>query len=161
MNFLSRVPSCPVCGFSSIHTDGQSPCSVRCALKLAHLYSYEYSVPLETAYSLVRKECEVRGLPPEPHLRDVHEGKYRYITVSTLWTSLFWKLDRSLLDAGLNVEYAWTKPQGRLRCRVYRVAPSLVKKLPELFYEYKLRGLSTRDLSHLCAGEPYWHFLSN
>ncbi len=158
----ASVPACPVCGFSSIYTDGDGPCSVRCALKLARDHHHVHKVPLRRALHVAREEAEARGLPQEPHVRDVREARYRYVLVHERRLSRYWQIDRALLEAGLNVEYMWASCGCSPVARVYRFAPSLLTRLPEAMLDYKLQNLSAIELRYLCAdreSSPYWHFL--
>lgn len=156
MKLSAAVPLCPVCGFSSIYTDGDGPCSVRCALISASEHYREAGVPLSLALSLTREEAEFRGLPQEPHRKDIREAAHRYLLIERTKTpSLFWKLDRDLLSKGLNVEYIWTREKGR----VYRFAPSLLPLLPESFFDYRVRLFSFAQLRRLSEEFPSWHFL--
>ena len=158
MTRQASVPLCPSCGFGSIYTDGYSPCSVSCALKLARKVHSTYSLDLDHALSVVREEATARGLPYLPHIRDIKEDRYRYILVEESRTSTYWKLDRDIIGSELNVEYVWvSKDVGR--GRLYRFAPSLLQRLPESLQEYKVRNLSFRQLLILEGFEPYWHFL--
>jgi len=100
-------------------------------------------------------------LPQEPHIRDVREPYHRYVLVQETKASRYWKIDRELLDAGLNVEYLWiARDKRKVRSRVYRFAPSLLVKLPESMLDYKVRNLSRQELRFLCEEFPYWHFLA-
>lgn len=154
----TSVPSCPACGFSSIYTDGHGPCSVSCALKLTQNVYSSCSVSLDKALALVHKEALARGLPYQPHFRDIKEEQYRYILVSAKKTSTYWRLDRDILSCGLNVEYTWvTLPLGR--GRLYRVAPSLLSCLPESMQDYKLKNMSLHQLVSMARLDMYWHFL--
>jgi hypothetical protein len=160
MKLQASVPACPVCGFSSIYTDGDGPCSVRCALKLARDHHHVHQVPLPRALHVAREEAEARGLPQEPHIRDIREAHYRYILVHEERISRYWKIDRSLLEAGLNVEYMWAVRGYSKAARVYRFAPSLLARLPEAMLDYKLQNLTPLELRYLCDTSPYWHFLA-
>lgn len=153
----AAVPACPVCGFSSIYTDGDGPCSVRCALKLARDHHHLHRVPLTRALHVAREEAEARGLPQEPHFRDIREANYRYVLVHEPKTSRYWKIDRALIDAGLNVEYMWGFDRA---ARIYRFAPSLLTRLPEAMLDYRLRNLTPVELRYLSDVSPYWHFLA-
>lgn len=155
------VPACPVCGFSSIYTDGDGPCSVRCALRLAHSQYQIHQVPLPKALSVVREEAESRGLPQEPHIRDIREPYYRYVVVQERRAQAYWDLDRAILAAGLNVEYLWiARGNRKIRSRVYRFAPSLLAQLPESMLDHKVRNLSRQELRFLCDEFPNWRFLA-
>lgn len=158
MNLKQAVPFCPVCGFSSIYTDGDGPCSVRCALKLAEDWHTIHDVPLQHALCVVREEAEARGLPSEPRAQDIRAPYYRYVFVNETRSSVYWKIDRDLLSAGLNVEYVWTGLRPH-RGRVYRFAPSLLSQLPESIVDYKVRNISHFELRTLCREAPYWYFL--
>ena len=155
------IPPCPVCGFTSIYTDGDGPCSVRCALKLACETCAVHEISLPAALSVVREEAEARGLPQEPHVRDIREPKYRYVLVQEPRLSWYWRIDRSLLASGLNVEYLWTSRGPRqVRGRIYRFASSLLTRLPESMLDYKVRNLSDRELYHLSGTRPDWYFIA-
>lgn len=161
MRLQASVPACPVCGFSSIYTDGDGPCSVRCALKLAQDYHHIHQVPLSRALLVAREEAEARGLPQEPNVRDVREPQYRYVLVHETRASRYWQIDRELISVGLNVEYLWIARDKRCaRSRVYRFAPSLLHRLPPTMDDYKVRNLERQELKFLCEEFPYWHFLS-
>lgn len=160
MKLQATVPACPVCGFSSIYTDGDGPCSVRCTLKLATDHHHALQVPLPRALSVAREEAEARGLPQEPHVRDVRELYYRYVLVQEPRTSAYWDIDRTLIHSGLNVEYLWiARSRRHIRSRLYRFAPSLLSRLPETMLDYKVRNLSRQELRFLCDEFPNWHFL--
>jgi hypothetical protein len=161
MTFQAAVPACPVCGFTSIYTDGYAPCSVRCALTLAHKHHHECGVKLKSALRLVEQEAKDRGLPDEPDLRDIREDRYRYVIVDDPRVSQYWRLDRDLLNAGLNVEYLWLSRRKGMRGRVYRFAPSLLSALPESFLDLKVAALSMSTSYWLETHFPYWYFLSS
>jgi len=154
------VPGCPVCGFTSIYTDGDVPCSVRCALKLTQDQHASHKVPLGLALSVVREEAESRGLPSEPNVRDIREERYRYVFVQVSRSSEYWKIDRALLDAGFNVDYVWVaRGVRRHRSRLYRFAPTLLAQLPDFMLDFKVTNLTAREVYALCHSRPCWCFL--
>ena len=158
MDSALEVPSCPVCGFSSIYTDGLAPCSIRCALVLTTRTELPESISLTDALRLVGEEAKDRGLPFQPDIRDLSPTSYFYIHLKGR-ASFLWKVDRMLLEAGLNVEYLILAGEPSHHERLYRLSPSLSEFLPAEMKEYS-RCLYTREgIYKLAKGRPYWHFL--
>lgn len=154
------VPGCPVCGFTSIYTDGDVPCSIRCALSVTMDKAVHFGVPAENAVLCVKEEAKFRGLPSEPNVRDIREDSYRYVFVQFRRQSEYWSLDRLLLESGFNVDYVWVSRDDRTkRSRLYRFAPSLLPTLPEFMMDFKVTNLSAREVYSLCKSRPSWCFL--
>jgi len=159
MDSTAEIPECPVCGFSSIYTNGFSPCSVRCAIVRTENTSLPEFLTLKEALALVREEAKERGLPSDPDIRDMVSSKYYYIRVVDKASTL-WKLDRCLLSSGLNVEYMIVSSSAFSgHTRIYRIASQLIKFLPEEMLDYPQCVLSSAALYKLFGGSPYWNFL--
>lgn len=151
---------CPVCGFQSIYTDGDAPCSVRCALKRTTEILSDYSLSIEDALNTVKEEATFRGLPSVPDLRDLRSDSYRYIFVQEARSSNYWRIDRELLTSGFNVDYVWIAHDVRLeRSRLYRFAPQLLLQLPDFMLDFKVTNLTDQEVYTLCQSRPSWCFL--
>ena len=151
---------CPVCGFQSIYTDGDTPCSVRCALKRTTEILSDYSLSLEEALNTVKEEAVFRGLPSVPDLRDLRTDDYRYIFVQERKAANYWRIDRELLNAGFNVDYVWIARDVKSdRSRLYRFAPQLLMQLPDFMSDFKVTNLSAQEVYALCKSRPLWCFL--
>lgn len=149
---------CPVCGTFSVYTDGFAACSLTCAIQRVEQRRHELSMPFETALAVVAREFRAWGLPVEPAPED--RFRYRYVKVCEKFTSRYWRIDRALLlEAGLNVEYAWVG-NGATRSRVYRFSPKALQQLPEFMHDYPVRSFSDDEMRYLqSVWNPYWHFL--
>tara|TARA_R100001132_G_scaffold27409_2_gene33161 strand:- start:1863 stop:2369 length:507 start_codon:yes stop_codon:yes gene_type:complete len=144
---------CPVCMQSSIYTDGKTACSLQCALTLARTCHNSFDLPLEAALSIVEREARDMGLPSVPRGSDT--SKVRYVYVEETHASAYWKIDRHLLDSGIDVEYLWITPQYEKRARVYRFTSEHLSQLPPLMHDYVV--LSTQKLDIPSAEK--WYFL--
>ena len=158
MESAAHSPCCPVCGFDSLYTEGNSPCSVRCALVLTRKTALPPGLTLEHALDLVRNEAKGRGLPFSPDIRDRAPQSYLLVRVSSPMSEL-WQLDRMLLSSGINVEYMWVKNSSHAHDRIYRLPSNVIHFLPEEVQDYPQYHATRASLYKLAGGRPYWYFL--
>lgn len=158
MEGIANSSGCPVCGFDSLYTEGDSPCSVRCALTRTMRTALPPGLTIEYALDLVRDEAKNRGLPFSPDVRDGTPQSYLLIRVSSSMSEL-WRLDRLLIFAGINVEYMWVQNSHHAHDRIYRLPSNVIHFLPEEVQDYPQYHATSASLYKLAGGIPYWHFL--